>query len=94
MPTYEYACEKCGHQFEIRQGFHEEPISTCPKCGGAVRRIFHPAGVIFKGSGFYLTDNRKAEKPAESGTEAKSETPEKSEKKEAPKPAPAKTKDE
>ncbi len=74
MPTYEYACETCNHVFEIRQRFSDEPISTCPECGAFVRRVLHPAGVIFKGSGFYLTDNRKSKNPAEVGSEPKSES--------------------
>ena len=75
MPTYEYVCETCGHTFEARQRFSDEPISKCPECGNCVRRILHAAGVIFKGSGFYLTDNRKAPEAAETGPEPKSEAP-------------------
>ncbi len=79
MPLYEYACDTCDHMFEVRQRFSDEPVSTCPECGAPVRRVLHPASVIFKGSGFYLTDNRK-EKPApESGSASKSEAPAKTE---------------
>jgi putative FmdB family regulatory protein len=57
MPTYEYECKKCGYNFEIFQSMSDEPLKTCDKCGGEVRRlIFGGAGVIFKGSGFYVTD--------------------------------------
>jgi len=57
MPTYEYECKKCGHNFEVFQSMSDEPLKTCVKCGGEVRRlIFGGAGVIFKGSGFYVTD--------------------------------------
>lgn len=57
MPTYEYECRKCRHNFEVFQAMSDEPIKTCPKCGKEVRRlIFGGAGVIFKGSGFYVTD--------------------------------------
>ena len=58
MPTYEYACTNCGHRFDVRQSFHDAPISDCPECGASVRRVLYPAGVIFKGSGWYVTDSR------------------------------------
>lgn len=58
MPLYEYECHECGLRFERRQGFNESPIVACPECGGVVQRLIHPVGVIFKGSGFYVTDNR------------------------------------
>lgn len=58
MPTYEYQCEECGIVFERFQHFAEEPIKVCPECNGAVHRLFHPVGIIFKGSGFYVTDHR------------------------------------
>jgi len=57
MPTYEYECKCCGHNFEVFQSMSDEPLKTCVKCGKEVRRlIFGGAGVIFKGSGFYVTD--------------------------------------
>jgi putative FmdB family regulatory protein len=69
MPTYEYECKKCGHNFEVFQSMSDEPVKTCTKCGSEVRRlIFGGAGVIFKGSGFYVTD--KADK-----TSGKRKTP-------------------
>ena len=58
MPTYEYQCKTCGHQFEQTQRFSDPPLTECPKCSGAVRRMIFPAGVIFKGSGWYITDSR------------------------------------
>ncbi|MBD3183794.1 zinc ribbon domain-containing protein [Candidatus Poribacteria bacterium] len=59
MPTYEYECEKCGHNFEKFQSITAEPIKKCPKCGGKVKRLIGAgAGVIFKGPGFYATDYR------------------------------------
>lgn len=58
MPLYEYQCQECGLRFERRQHFNDEPVKTCPDCEGAVVRLIHPAGIIFKGSGFYVTDNR------------------------------------
>ncbi len=57
MPLYEYACAACGHRFEIRQGIREASLTTCPECGGAIRRMVFPAGIVFKGSGFYNTDS-------------------------------------
>jgi putative FmdB family regulatory protein len=68
MPTYEYKCDKCGHQFEIMQKMSDEPVKNCPECSGKVRRIFSTGGIILKGSGFYHTeygkgkDNLKKEK--------------------------------
>ena len=60
MPTYEYNCEECGIIFERFQHFSEEPVRTCPECGGKVRRVIQPVGIIFKGKGFYVTDNRSS----------------------------------
>jgi putative FmdB family regulatory protein len=66
MPTYEYACAKCGHQFEAVQSFSDAPISVCPECGGEVNKVFSNVGVVFKGSGFYKTDSRKSDsKPSD-----------------------------
>jgi putative FmdB family regulatory protein len=48
------------HRFEIQQSIREDPLTTCPECGGEVRRVIHPAGIVFKGSGFYATDSRKS----------------------------------
>jgi putative FmdB family regulatory protein len=74
MPIYEYACETCGHTFERRQRFSEEPVSACPKCQAQVRRVFHPAGIIFSGSGFYLTDNRKSNGETVPSSESQSDS--------------------
>jgi len=60
MPTYEYQCKTCGHHFEKMQRFSDNPLTECPKCSGEIRRVIHPAGVIFKGSGWYITDSRKS----------------------------------
>jgi putative FmdB family regulatory protein len=61
MPTYEYECQKCGHQFEVFQSIKEAPKKACPECRGRVKRLLGTgAGIIFKGSGFYSTDYRKA----------------------------------
>ena len=59
MPTYDYQCEKCGHQFEVFQRMSDRPKRTCPECKGRVRRLIGTgAGLLFKGSGFYITDYR------------------------------------
>jgi putative FmdB family regulatory protein len=64
MPTYEYECTSCGQHIEVFQRFTEDPLTTCGVCGGPLRKVFHPAGIVFKGSGFYATDSRSASKPA------------------------------
>ncbi len=56
MPTYEYLCQTCSHRFETWQKMIDEPLTTCPECGNHIRRVLYPAGVVFKGSGFYKTD--------------------------------------
>ncbi|HET9248474.1 MAG TPA: FmdB family zinc ribbon protein [Actinomycetota bacterium] len=58
MPTYEYECTACGQHIEVFQRFSEDPLTTCGVCGGRLRKVFHPAGIVFKGSGFYATDSR------------------------------------
>ena len=76
MPTYVYSCDACGAQFERFQSFKDEPLRTCPACTGAVRRVFQPVGIVFKGSGWYITDSRKATSAtvASDDSSAKSET--------------------
>jgi putative FmdB family regulatory protein len=60
MPTYEYECQKCHHRFEVFQRITESPKKSCPECKGRVKRLLGTgAGLIFKGSGFYITDYRK-----------------------------------
>ncbi|MBV8171895.1 MAG: FmdB family transcriptional regulator [Candidatus Eremiobacteraeota bacterium] len=56
MPTYDYRCKQCGTTHEIAHGFNDPRPTTCPSCGGALARVFHPVGVVFKGSGFHKTD--------------------------------------
>ena len=58
MPTYQYACTDCDHAFEQVQSFTEDSLTTCPQCEGRLRKIFNAVGGVFKGSGFYRTDNR------------------------------------
>ena len=78
MPTYEYACRKCGKHLEVVQSFKDDPLTECPKCDGDLRKVFSPIGIAFKGSGFYKTDSRPSKassKPAETkSTEPKSDT--------------------
>ena len=62
MPTYEYACTKCGHQFEIVQSFSDDALTTCPECGGSLRKVFGSVGIVFKGRGFYKNDARGSSK--------------------------------
>ena len=70
MPTYEYVCKQCGHRVEVVQSLSEEPLKTCGVCGGELRKVFHPAGVLFKGSGFYSTDNRAKAKDSDTSSDA------------------------
>jgi putative FmdB family regulatory protein len=59
MPTYEYSCQKCGEQIEVFQSFSAKPLEKHQDCGGQLKKVFHPRGVVFKGSGFYKTDSKK-----------------------------------
>lgn len=60
MPTYEYRCTDCGNRVEVFQRIGDDSPTVCEVCGGPLRKVFHPAGIVFKGSGFYATDSRKA----------------------------------
>lgn len=80
MPVYEYECEQCGTHFERIQSVRDEPIRRCPECSGTVHKVFHPAGIIFKGSGWYITDSRKSSSGAVAG-ESKTSTETKEESK-------------
>jgi len=71
MPIYGYECKECGVRFERRQSFSDDPITVCPECEGEVRRLLEPAGIIFKGSGFYVTDNRGSKSSLTSNTHKK-----------------------
>jgi putative FmdB family regulatory protein len=70
MPIYVYECEECGLHFEQQQRISDDPIQVCPECAGQVQRVIQPVRVIFKGSGFYVTDNRR--NSGGSGRKAKS----------------------
>jgi putative FmdB family regulatory protein len=58
MPTYEYACVDCGKHIEVVQSMSDPPLTVCAACGGRMRKVFAPIGIVFKGSGFYRTDSR------------------------------------
>ena len=60
MPTYEYACTACGHRLEAVQSFTDDPLTECPECGSALRKVYGAVGIVLKGSGFYKTDSRAA----------------------------------
>ncbi|MDR1710771.1 MAG: hypothetical protein LBR58_02780 [Propionibacteriaceae bacterium] len=62
MPTYQYRCSSCQEESEVFQSFNDDPLTVCPACSGALRKIFSPVGVVFKGSGFYATDSRGSAK--------------------------------
>jgi putative FmdB family regulatory protein len=73
MPTYEYACTACTHRFEVVQKFSDAPITECPQCSGAVRKVYFAAGVVFKGSGWYINDSRPT--PPSDSASASTPTP-------------------
>jgi putative FmdB family regulatory protein len=60
LPTYEYACTACGHRLEAVQKFTDDPLTECPECGAALRKVYGAVGIVLKGSGFYKTDSRAA----------------------------------
>src|SRR5262245_40881456 len=73
MPTYEYLCKTCSHRFETVQKMTDAPLTVCPECGGYIRRVLFPAGIVFKGSGFYKTDHGNGSLPGENGHTPKSD---------------------
>ena len=89
MPLYDYQCRTCSKVTEVRHGFREAYDGTCPDCGGPMARVFNPAGIVFKGSGFYITDSRKdagsdsksgeTSKPAETSAKPSESAPKSSE---------------
>lgn len=74
MPTYTYRCNECEHEFDVRQRFSDDPLTECPSCEGEVRRVVNSVGIVFKGSGFYVTDNRNGTAKATNGAAEKSES--------------------
>jgi putative FmdB family regulatory protein len=77
MPIYQYVCSKCNTKFELRQGFNDDSVANCPKCKCEARRLFVPVPIIFKGSGFYVTDSKtisEAQLPPKTAEPAKGKT--------------------
>lgn len=86
MPTYEYECQKCRHQFELVQSMNDAPKKTCPQCKGRVKRLLGTgAGLIFKGSGFYITDYRNSAYKESAKKDSSAASPTKVAPKETPK---------
>jgi putative FmdB family regulatory protein len=68
VPLYDYQCKQCQKVTEVRHGFKDVYDEPCPQCGGTLARVFNPAGIVFKGSGFYITDSRKSSGGSTDGT--------------------------
>lgn len=83
MPTYTYQCDSCGNGFEAVQRFADDPLTECPECGAAIRRVIQPVGVVFKGSGWYITDSRP-KSTSEGADAAKPESTKATDKADAP----------
>jgi putative FmdB family regulatory protein len=64
VPTYQYACSACQHEFEVFQAFSDSSLTHCPECNGKLNKVYSAVGVVFKGSGFYKTDSKSESKPA------------------------------
>lgn len=75
MPTYEYACTACGERTEAKQSFDDPPLEDCPVCGGKLRKLYSPVGIVFKGSGFYSNDRREKAPKSESGSKTSEPKP-------------------
>jgi putative FmdB family regulatory protein len=67
VPTYQYACTDCGDRSEVVQRFTDDPLTVCSACGGKLRKVFSPVGIVFKGSGFYRTDSRNGSSTVAAG---------------------------
>jgi putative FmdB family regulatory protein len=91
MPVYQYLCPKCNLKFELKQSFSDDSMVVCPKCQNGARRLFSSVPIIFKGPGFYVTDNRKNAAESTSNvterTSKEDQKADKSEHKEAEKPS-------
>lgn len=74
MPIYVYACTNCGERTEAKQSFDDPPLEVCPQCGGKLRKMYSPVGIVFKGSGFYSTDAKRSGSTTKtSGSDSSSE---------------------
>jgi putative FmdB family regulatory protein len=74
MPTYEYRCKECSHEFEAVQAFTDDALTECPKCHGPLRKVFGNVGISFKGSGFYKTDHGSKAKSSAGSSNSSSES--------------------
>ena len=72
MPIYGYECQSCGHHFEVFRNISDPPLADCPECGGPIRKLLYPVGVIFKGSGFYSTDYKGSKSTSSNGSSSSS----------------------
>jgi putative FmdB family regulatory protein len=70
VPTYQYACTDCGDRSEVVQRFTDDPLTVCAACGGKLRKVFSPVGIVFKGSGFYRTDSRNGSSTVGTGKDS------------------------
>ena len=85
MPIYEYKCSKCGHKIEVIQKMSDQPITVCEKCNGSMSKVISPAGLMFKGSGWYITDySSKGKPPAEPSKAIKTQNKDSDKKEEKP----------
>lgn len=75
MPIYGYRCQQCGHEFEVMQSMSEPRLTVCPECGGELQKMLYPAGVHFKGSGFYTTDYRDSGSATSASSNDKNDAP-------------------
>lgn len=71
MPTYQYRCKSCRHDFDIVQSFHDDPLRVCAECGGVLRKVLSASGIIFKGSGYYVNDSRATQTNGASTSDSK-----------------------
>ena len=78
MPTYQYTCTDCGEPVEAVQKFTDDPLTVCAACGGRLRKVFSPVGIVFKGSGFYRTDSRNSSVAADAKKDKQPAEPAKS----------------
>ena len=86
MPTYQYRCADCGRELEVVQKFTDASLTECPTCTGDLRKVFNAVGVVFKGSGFYATDNRSKKDKGKASAEKSADKPKKADKPKADKP--------
>jgi putative FmdB family regulatory protein len=90
LPTYEYKCSGCGHRYETREGFDSPSTQACPQCGAVAKRVLFPPPIVFKGSGFYVTDSRKGDRVTIADNASLQTNGSSEEKASSPAPAPAK----